>query len=291
MKAAEFAYHRAVSVEDAIRCLTDYEEGEARVIAGGQSLMPMLNMRLWRLAALVDINGVTGLNGVHVDEHEGGKQLRLGAMLRHVEVGASPIIARHLPLMTDMIRRVGDHQVRNRGTLGGSLAQADPTGEMPLACLALGARIRAEGPDGARDIPIEDFYLGPYATALHAVEIITEVIFPASPQHHVFLDFSRRHSDFCVLSVAACGDATPEGRWRNVRLSLGGAGDTPMLATHAMGLLEGSSLSDQDIDAAARAVAQYIDPVDDIRASAEYRAHLIPIYTRRALLALRAKAA
>lgn len=282
MKAADFIYHRASSVEDAVGHLAEHA-GDARVLAGGQSLMPMLNMRLWRPSALIDINGIAALE--RVQPH--GDETVVGATVRYVTLERSPLVAERLPLLARMVRFVGDRQVRNRGTLGGSLVQGDPTGEMPLGCLVLGARVRVAGPDGTREIPMTDFYSGPYAAALEPGELLTEVVFPKHPRHFAFREFCRRHNDFAVLSIAVTGDVSSDGRWRNVQLGFGGVNDTPLLVAGITALLEGSRLTDADIAAAGDAALDVIDPSSDIRASAEYRRHLAPIYVRRVLQDLR----
>jgi carbon-monoxide dehydrogenase medium subunit len=284
LKAADFDYFRATSVDEAVRLLGDYDAGEARVIAGGQSLMPMLNMRLWRLSALVDINHVPGLEKLEANDQE----TVVGALVRYAMLENSPVAAERLPLLVDMVKYIGDRQVRNRGTIGGSLVQGDPTGEMPLACLVLGARVRVQGPNGIRQIPMDAFYEGSYAAALEADEILTEIVFPKHPQHSAFMELTRRHGDFCVLSVAAAGNRAADGRWHDVRIGLGGLNDTPVLAREAARLLEGALLTDEDIAAAAQAALEVLDPASDIRASAEYRTHLAPIYVRRVLQKLRA---
>jgi carbon-monoxide dehydrogenase medium subunit len=286
MKAADFVYFRATSVTEAVRFLGDYDAGEARVIAGGQSLMPMLNMRLWRLSALVDINQVPELGRLEAK----GDETVVGTLVRHATLETSPVAAERLPLLVAMVKFIGDRQVRNRGTIGGSLVQGDPTGEMPLGSLVLGARVGVQGPNGLREIPMEAFYEGSYAAALESDEILTEIVFPKHPQHFAFMEFTRRHGDFCVLSVAATGNRSADGRWHDLRIGLGGLSDTPVLAEAAAVLLEGGLLTDADIAAAAQAALAVIDPASDIRASAEYRAHLAPVYVRRVLQKLRASA-
>ena len=285
MKAADFDYIRANSVDEAVRYLDEYG-GDARVIAGGQSLMPMLNMRLWRLSALIDINEVPDIAQVEAN----GDETVVGALARHALIESSPVVAQRLPLLSKMVTFVGDRQVRNRGTLGGSLVQGDPTGEMPLGCLVLGARVRVQGAGGRREIPMESFYEGSYAATLEYDEMLTEIVFPPHPQFFAFLEFTRRHGDFCVLSVAVTGNRAEDGRWHDVRVGLGGVNDTPVLATPATERLEGTRLTDDDIAAASQAALAVSDPPGDIRASADYRAHLVPVYVRRALQRLRADA-
>jgi carbon-monoxide dehydrogenase medium subunit len=282
MKPAAFDYVRPGSVEEALRVL-DEHAGGARLLAGGQSLVPMLNMRLMQVSALVDINRLPGLADVRAE----GPVTVLGSLVRYTAIERSAIVSERLPLLQCMVRSIGDPQVRNRGTLGGSLAQADPTGEMPLACLALDATIIAASVSGTREIAVDDFLESAYATTLEPEEMITEVRFPAAPDSFAFLELGRRHNDFAVLSVAVLGRSGDGGRWSDLRIALGGVGDRAVLAADAARLLEGTTLEDEAIAAAAHAALDVIDPASDVRASAEYRRHLVPIYVTRALAKLR----
>jgi CO/xanthine dehydrogenase FAD-binding subunit len=283
VKAADFLYHRATDVAEAVRYLEDYD-GDARVLAGGQSLVPMLNMRLWRPAALIDINALAELAELTADGHD----TRIGALVRHAAIETSPLVAERLPLLRTIVGFVGDRQVRNRGTIGGSLVQGDPTGEMPLGCLVLGATVSVASPAGVRRIAMEDFYEGAYAAALEPGELLTEVRFPKHPPHFAFREVCRRHNDFAVLSVAATGRVAADGKWSGFRIGLGGVNDTPVLAEASMALLEGSRLRDAEIAAAGEAALGAIEPPSDIRGSAEYRAHLVTVYVARVLRDLRA---
>ncbi len=282
MKPSPFGYHRATSVADAVSLLSAYE-GSARVIAGGQSLMPMLNMRLLRPDALVDVNGLRELAGIRAS----GDTTTLGALVRYTTIERSPLIAERLGLLPAAVRHVGDRQVRNRGTIGGSLAHADPTGEMPLACLVLGAAVKVTGPHGRREVPVAELYQGSYATVLEPHEVLTEVVFPRAPGYFAFAEQCRRHNDFAVVSVAAVGDRQPDGTWSKIRIGLGGVADQPVLATAAGAAVSGSRLPDESIAVAAEAALDVVDPPSDVRASAEYRRHLVPVYVRRVLTALR----
>jgi carbon-monoxide dehydrogenase medium subunit len=282
VKAAAFAYHRPTSVAEAVARLAEYE-GSARVLAGGQSLVPMLNMRLWRPSALIDINEVDELDDIRVD----GERTVLGALVRYATLERSELIAQRLPLLARVVGHIGDRQVRNRGTVGGSLVQGDPTGEMPLACLVLGAVVTAVGPHGSRRIALSELYEGSYATVLAPEELVTAVEFPAHPQHVAFREVTRKHNDFAVLSVVATGDRAADGRWNDVRIALGGVADSPVLATAAGALLAGTELADADLAVAAEAALEVVDPPSDIRASAEYRRHLVPVHVRRVLTDLR----
>ena len=285
MKPAPFAYNRPGSVAEAVSHLADHD-GQARVLAGGQSLVPMLNMRLWRPAALVDINELDELDEISVD----GDRTVVGALVRYATVERSALVAERLPLLARIVPHIGDRQVRNRGTIGGALVQGDPTGEMPLACLVLGAAVSATGPQGTRRIPLADFYAGSYATVLDPGELVTAVEFPAHPEHAAFAELCRKHNDFAVLSVAATGSRDADGRWADVRIALGGVADTPVLARAAGAGLAGTRLTDDDLDEAAQAALDVVDPPTDVRASAEYRRHLVPVYVRRVLTELRAAA-
>lgn len=282
MKPAPFEYVRAVSVDDALDVLAE-AGGTARVLAGGQSLVPMLNMRLIRPSVLVDVNRLPGLDGIAVV----GSSTVVGALTRYTVIEESPLVAERLPLLQTVVRHIGDRQVRNRGTIGGSLCQADPTGEMPLACLVLDATVVALSRRGRRELPLTRFFEGPYTTALADDELLVAVRFPASPAHHAFTEVCRRHNDFAVLSVAAIGSRDDDGRWHSLRIGLGGVNDTPVLATAAAALLEGTTLDDAALAAAAEAVLEDVDPGSDVRASAQYRRHLVPVHVRRALKRLR----
>jgi carbon-monoxide dehydrogenase medium subunit len=282
VKPAPFAYHRPTSVAEAVACLGDYP-GTARVLAGGQSLVPMLNMRLWRPDALVDINDIDDLDDIRCE----GDRTVLGALVRYTTIERSPLVAERLPLLRLVTQHIGDRQVRNRGTIGGSLVHGDPTGEMPLACLVLGAVVIATGPGGTRRVPVSDLYTGSYATVLDPDEMVVAVEFPARPRRVAFLEMCRKHNDFAVVAAAAVGDRGDDGSWQNVRLALGGVADSPVLVAAAAAALSGTALTDADIDRAAEAALEAIDPPTDIRATAEYRAHLVPVYVRRVLSQLR----
>lgn len=287
MKPSSFGYHLPASVPEAVGLLAEHG-GDARVLAGGQSLVPMLNMRLLRPAALVDVNDVDGLDEIRP---HGDGATTVGALVRYSTIERSALLAGRLPLLTRTVRHIGDRQVRNRGTLGGALAQGDPTGEMPLACLTLAAVVVVTGPAGTRRIPVEEFYVGSYATALEPCELITAVEFPPQPVHVAFAEICRKHNDFAVVSVAVTGHRDPDGTWRDIRLGLGGVADTPVLARDAAAALEGTGLSAGEIEEAAAAALAAADPPSDVRASAEYRGHLLRVYVGRVLAELRESAA
>ena len=209
VKPAPLDYLRPASLDDALRLLDEHGD-LARPLAGGQSLVPMLHMRLLRPMAVIDLNGLEGeLGGIDAR----GAEVVVGALVRYAELERSPVVAEHLPLLQHAVRHVGDRQVRNRGTLGGSLAQSDPTGEMPLVCLALDARIVVRSVRGERTIPAQDFFVGAYENALAPDELITQVRFPPAPGHCAFFERGRRHNDFATVSVVAAGSPGAGGRW------------------------------------------------------------------------------
>jgi carbon-monoxide dehydrogenase medium subunit len=279
VKAAPFEYVKPASVDEALQAL-DEHLGMARVLAGGQSLVPMLGMRLMRPSALVDINGLVEELG-QIEAR--GSETVIGALVRYAAIESSPVVSERLPLLRHIVQFIGDRQVRNRGTIGGALAQADPTGEMALACLVLDATIVASTLQGEREIAAADFFAGSYASVLEAEELLTAVRFPLAPDHCHFFERGRKHNDFAVLSVAAAGSMGADGAWTGVRLGLGGVNDRPVLAEAAAAALEGRRWDDAVIDEAASLAMDVVDAPDDVRASAAYREHLVPIHVRRVL--------
>jgi carbon-monoxide dehydrogenase medium subunit len=269
-------------VEEAVTLLADYD-GMARVLAGGQSLVPMLHMRLMRPALIIDINRLAGLDRIAA----AGAGTRIGALVRYSTLERSPVIGERLPLLMSATRRIGDRQVRNRGTLGGSLSQADPTGEMPLVSLVLNATVHAESVRGTRRIPIGEFLQGSYETSLAFDELVTEVEFPPAPQVCTLSEVTRKHNDFAVLGVAVTATPVADGVWSGVRVALSGVADHAIVATGASELLEGTGLSDDAIAAAAASCQDVVDPPDDVRASADYRRYLVGVHVERALRRIR----
>lgn len=272
MKPAPFAYLQPQSLEEVLTALA--ADDGARVLAGGQSLVPMLHMRLMRPSAVIDINRLSGLDGIACVEGA----TTIGALVRYTAIETSPVVSERLPLLQHVVRYVGDRQVRNRGTIGGSLAQADPVGEVALACLALDATVVAQSVRGMREISIKEFLLGPYTTALEPDELLVEVRFPESPTSHAFVEVTRRHNDFAVLAIGVVGSRGAEARWSDLRIALAGAHDHPSLVR-----LPASSLDDEAIATAVDRCLEEIDPPDDVRASAGYRRHLVAVHVRRLL--------
>lgn len=286
MKPAPFAYVRAASLDEAIGALAA-ATGSARPLAGGQSLSPMLNMRLLRPAVVVDLNRIEGLAGIVVE----GDETVVGAMTRYADLERSQPIAERLPLLPAAIRRIGDRQVRNRGTVGGSLAQADPTGEMVLACLALDARVVVAGTAGERVLGIEELIEGAYQTVLEADELIVAVRFPRAGLVYSFAETGRKHNDFAIAGVAVVGRPREDGTWAGIRIALNGLDDHQVLATTSAALLEGTALDDESIDAAVEAALAVAEPVADVRAAADYREAVAAELLRRTLVEQRRKGA
>jgi aerobic carbon-monoxide dehydrogenase medium subunit len=255
--------------------------GEARLIAGGQSLMPVLNMRLANPAILVDINSVGELAGISVADGV----LRIGALTRHREVGESSLIRQHLRLITDAMRHVAHAAIRNRGTFGGSLATADPAAEMPACCLALDAGMVIESVRGRRTVHVDDFFRGTFETALKPDEILVAVEFPIPGPlwRHAFVEFARRRGDFAIVGGAAQARVETR-RMVEVRLVLFGVGDRPVRMRRAEQALVASARLDEGIAAAQATLEKDLAPLSDNQASADTRLHLARVLLRRALL-------
>jgi aerobic carbon-monoxide dehydrogenase medium subunit len=276
MKAAAFAYRRPADLPEALELLS---AGNARVLAGGQSFLPMLNMRLVRPELVVDIGGLPELRGLRA----AGDGIVAGALVTYRELGASVLVRERCPLLAHVTRYVGDPQVRNRGTIGGSLAQGEPTAEIPLACLVLGATAVAASTRGTRTIAVGDLLAGPYETVLEPEELITEVHVPPSQDRFAFAEATRRHNDFAIVSAAAVGTVAGDGSFTDLTLGFGGVADTVILAPETARILTGRRPEPGLVDQAVAACRAEIDPGDDIRSSAAYRRHLAGEYLRRVI--------
>lgn len=287
MKPAPLEYVVAETREEALAALERYD-GNARLLAGGQSLVPLLNMRLLRPAAVIDINRISGLNAITAND----RMVRIGALARYSALESSATVRDRLPLLARAIPFVGDRQIRNRGTLGGALCHADPAGEMALCAVTLGATLRLAGHGAQRELSAAELFQGPYTTALEATEMLVEAAFPAAPGTVATVaEHARRHGDFAVVSVAAAGLPGEAGAWRWIRIGLGAVADRPLYARRASERLAGTRLEPDAIREAARLCLEDAEPASDIRASAEYRRHLIPIYVERVLVELRQRRA
>jgi len=280
VKPPPFAYSAPGTVAEALRLLADLGT-EGKVLAGGQSLVPMLNMRLAAPAHLVDINGLAGeLGGIDVDD--GG--VRVGALARHAAVERSAEVAAVLPLLGQALAEVAHPVIRNRGTVVGSLAHADPSAELPAVLCLMGGSVEAASPGGRRTVSAADLYLGPLETSLHASELITSAWFPAFPSgtRTAFVEVARRHGDYAVCGVAVALTCDAGGIVTGVRAAYVSVSDTPLILdlTEAAA---GRPAAETDFAAAGRLAAEGVSPDGDIHASAEYRRHLAGVLTVRAL--------
>jgi carbon-monoxide dehydrogenase medium subunit len=270
LKPAPFAYAKARSVAHAIELLVD---DDARLLAGGQSLIATLNMRLSHPALLVDINGVGGLD--RIESNNG--HIEIGALVRHAQAERSSELARRAPLIALAMPHIGHPAIRNRGTIGGSVAFADPAAELPACVLALGADLTIAGPRGSRIVRADDFFKGLFETALTARDVLTAIRIPAAgaDTRVGFAEFARRHGDYAMVGLAACARADGQ-RLRDLRLAYFGVAPTPVRAHHAE-----QALTERDIDAAVHVLAQDLNPPDDVQASGAVKIHLAGVLLRR----------
>lgn len=273
MKASAGGYARAESVGHALELLAA-SEGQGRVLAGGQSLIAAMNMRLSVGDLLVDISKISDLSGVTVES----ETLRIGALTRHAQIGSDPLVKTHAPLLTDAVSHIAHAAIRNRGTIGGALAHADPAAEFPACALAIGATMHVEGPDGPREIAVEDFFEEVFTTALNEGEILTSITVPVAEADEVQIieEVARRSGDYALVGLCLVKRAAGH------RIALFSVGPKPILATGAMAALDAGNL-----DAALDALSAEIDPPSDTQASAAYRRHLAGVLLRRAVTRLK----
>jgi carbon-monoxide dehydrogenase medium subunit len=279
MKPASFAYYAPASVDAAIALLQRYD-GDARVLAGGQSLIPMMNFRLAAPPALVDINRVPGLAYIEAD----GDVVRIGAMTRQRAIEFSLLVAEKLPLLREAICHVGHLPTRSRGTIGGSIAHADPAAELPMVLQALEGEVLARGPNGERRIKAADLIRDALTTSLKADEIITEIRLPAMPPGagYAVEEFSRRHGDFAIAAIAVM--LVRDGsRCGKARIATAGISSHSIRLPAAERILEDNGLSETVLEQAAAKAAESVEPLADQNASAEYRRQLTRVLTHRAL--------
>jgi carbon-monoxide dehydrogenase medium subunit len=270
LKPAPFAYAKARSVEHAIELLATED---ARLLAGGQSLIATLNMRLSQPALLIDINGIGGLDRIALENGH----VEIGALVRYAQAERSAEIARAAPLIALALPHIGHPAIRNRGTVGGSLAFADPAAELPACVVALGGEIEVAGPKGQRTINAEEFFKGLFETALTPRDVLTAIRVPAASggTRVGFAEFARRHGDYAMVGLAACGEADGK-RLKNLHLAYFGVGATPVRARNAE-----TALADGDVERAVSALADDLEPSEDVHASSEVKAHLAGVLLRR----------
>ena len=281
MKPAPFRYVAARTVAQALALKAEHGD-EARFLAGGQSLVPTMNFRLTQPSLLIDINPLGELAGL---KNATGDRLRIGALTRYRTLERDPKVLAELPLIAEALPHIAHPQIRNRGTIGGNLAHADPASEMPAIVLALGGRLQAQSARGERWIEASDFFVGALTTALAADEMLTEVELPVAPQRSgsCFMEVSRRRGDFAMMGVACTVRLDADGRCAQVRIALCNAGDGPVYAAQASESLIGGAIDAARIKEAAKLVQQAIDPGGSIHASKECQRHLAGVLTTRAL--------
>ncbi len=288
MKPAPFRYVAARSVEQALALKAEHGD-EARFLAGGQSLVPTLNFRLTQPAVLIDINPLHACAGTR---DGGSEHVRIGALTRYRELERDPTTAKRLPLVHEALPHIAHPQIRNRGTIGGNLAHADPASEMPAIVLALAGRLRAQSVRGERWIAASDFFAGALSTALAPDEMLMEVELPAAAPRSgaCFMEVARRRGDFALAGVACTVRLDGEGRCTHARIGLCNAGETPFLADTAGASLVGRQIGAAEIDQAADLVQHAIDPGGSVHASKDFQRHLAGVLTRRALTAANERA-
>lgn len=282
MKPAPFEYYAPDTVEEALAHLAEHGY-DAKALAGGQSLIPMMNFRLAQPAVLVDLNRVSELFSIRPDEDSG---VRIGAMTRHNQVERSPLVAERAPLIYETMPHIATSQIRTRGTFGGSLAHADPSAELVAVSVALEARFKLRSQQGERWVPADEFFVGMFTTLLEIDELLVEVAIPSLPPRSGWsmMEIARRPHDFALVGVAATVTLDEGNVCQNARLVFLSVGDGPVEAHNAVEILRGQTPRVEVIQAAAeRAASEDIDPGSDIHASAEYRRHLAGVLARRSL--------
>jgi CO/xanthine dehydrogenase FAD-binding subunit len=285
VKPASFEYHASRDVDEALTLLGDLGD-EARILAGGQSLIPLMNFRLSQPAHLVAIAGIEELQYARVD----GQELAVGAAARQSDVEHDTTAQEHLPLLVEAVRLVAHPPIRHRGTVCGSLAHADPASELPAVALALGATLVARSSAGARLVPADDFFQSAFTTALAPEELLAEVRFPLDRGNgHAILECARTHGNFALAGVVAVLHLDDSGGARNVAIVVFGASPRPTRVAAAE-LLEGQRPTDELVDEVAARAADEVETVSDIHGSASYRRRLTRVYVKRSLVRAIARA-
>jgi carbon-monoxide dehydrogenase medium subunit len=278
LKPAPFEYHRAYTPQEVVELLTELGE-DAKIIAGGQSLAPMMNFRLARPSALVDVNTVPGLDYITRE----GDELRIGALTRHrtVEISREPGLHDGFAVLPRAARWIGHYPIRCRGTVGGSIAHSDPTAEWCLLARLYDATVVLRGRGGRRPVRAVDWFTGFLTTTAAPDEMVLETRFARPRSHGALTEYARRRGDFAIAAVAVAFDVR-DGRFSDVGIALGGVAGEPVRATEAETLLEGRPAAEDSWDEAARSAAAGVDPPSDLNGDAAYRRHLVDTLTRRA---------
>jgi len=282
MKPAPFKYYAPTTTEEALARLAEHGY-DAKVLAGGQSLIPTMNFRLAQPSVLVDLNRIDDLFYIRPDANGG---VLVGAMTRESQVEHDPLIAGRAPLIYEAMPHIAHVQIRNRGTFGGCMAHADPAAELPAVSLALNARFRVRSQSGDRWVPANEFFIGFFTTALEPDELLVEVAVPPMPPRSgwSFQEVARRHGDYALVGVATTVTLDGRGQCDEARLVFLSVGDGPVEAHRAAGILKGQAPTPEAIQAASEAAAGAdVDPSSDIHASADYRRHLVKVLAQRSL--------
>jgi carbon-monoxide dehydrogenase medium subunit len=280
MFPASFGYVAARSVDEALHLLTKHGE-DAKLLAGGHSLIPAMKLRLASPRYLIDLGSVPGLRGVRVD----GESLAIGALTVHADVAASDLVRKRLPGLADAASVIGDGQVRNRGTIGGSVAHADPAADFPVILTALNASFVLQSPSGNRTVAADDFFIDFFTTTITANEVLTEIRIPLPPSGAgtAYAKLGHPASGYVVVSAGILIIRQSSGQCASARIAIGGLGSGPVRATATEAALQGQSLTPEIIAAAAAKTAEGTDPDDDSYASADYKRHVVTVYARRAI--------
>lgn len=289
MKPASFKYHAPKTVDEALAHLNEHG-WDAKALAGGQSLIPMMNFRLAQPSVLIDLNNIPDLFYIHSDDNGG---LQIGAMTRHFQVEKDPLIAERAPLITEALPKIGTTQIRSRGTFGGSIAHADPSAELPAVALALDAQYKLKSQSGERKVQANEFIVGMYTTLLEPEELLVEVLIPPMQPRTgwAILEVARRPHDFAIVGVVALVTLDKKETCTQAKIILFSVSDQPVEAVKASQILTGQALENGAIlEAAQVASTEEIDPSSDIHATAEFRRHLANVLTRRAVEQAVAKA-
>ena len=284
MKAPPFAYARARNLADVFDLLERHGDG-AKILAGGQSLMPALNMRLSSPELLIDISRLSEFSGIRVKDNH----VHIGALTTHTQIGGSAEIRKHLPLLADAVEHIAHPAIRNSGTFGGSLAMADPAAEWPACCVTLDAQIVLTSNSGSRRVAARDFFHGLYATAMKANEVLTEVVIPipGADYRHAFLELARRRGDYAIVGIAALAKIA-NGSISDLRLTFLGASEKPVLAVKTSQVFVSKGFSDYTLKQAQQVLARELDPSADLYSSAATKLHLACVMTARAMRQLAA---
>jgi aerobic carbon-monoxide dehydrogenase medium subunit len=280
MPAAPFEYHVPSTLQEAIALLTQYN-GEAKILAGGHSLLPIMNLRLAQPKALIDISKIPGLSGIREDNGS----IVIGAMTTHYLVESSSLLKQKVPILPETAAVIGDVQVRNRGTIGGSIAHADPAGDLPGTAVALDLQLKAVGPRGERSLRAREFFVDILTTALQPDEILTAIRVPAMAPRtgSAYEKFPNPASRYAIVGAAAVVTLDGDGVCQKASVGLNGVTGTPVAAVGVEQALVGQRVNAQSIQEASAKAADGLEPLGDIFASATYRAHLARVFTKRAL--------